>query len=341
MLHLVQKMNRRVIFWLLFVAFFWIIVTRLVQIENLFKTLQRGQGQWLILAALLQLGFYLAYSAIYQSAFHSVGMSKHGLLHLLPLSFAAIFVNVVAPSGGAAGAALFVDDAKRRGASPARAAAGVLVKTLADFTAITLVLAAGMAYLFSRGSLKNYQVAGAMLFLLFLSGLAAMLMLSIWKPDALCSLLKGLQKLLDRVWLRIKHRPALSADWAEHNTAELVRASRALTQHPTRPGRAFLISVGSHLLNMASLYAIFRAFQHPVEAGAVVAGYAMALLFLIVSITPMGIGVVEGMMVLAFQSLGIPGTTSAVVALSFRGLGFWLPFLIGFMVLRRLRAFSA
>ena len=45
---------------------------------------------------------------------------------LVPLTFVSIFVNLVAPLGGLSGAALFTDDASRRGESGARAALGAL-----------------------------------------------------------------------------------------------------------------------------------------------------------------------------------------------------------------------
>jgi hypothetical protein len=67
----------------------------------------------------------------------------------------------------------------------------------------------------------------------------------------------------------------------------------------------------------------------------------MGVLFWIVSITPQGIGVVEGTMALVFTSLGIPAERATLIALSFRGLTFWLPLLVGFLLLRRVRAFAA
>ena len=68
-----------------------------------------------------------------------------------------------------------------------------------------------------------------------------------------------------------------------------------------------------------------------------VAGYAMGVLFWIISITPQGIGVVEGMMTLTFASLGVPIESATVISLAFRGLTFWLPLGIGFILLRRLK----
>ena len=109
-------MKRRWILWLLLIVFVWLVVAQFTEIEQLVETLSQGQWQWILFAVLLQFLYYVIYTALYQSAFATVDVESR-LRNLLPIIFAAIYVNVVAPSGGASGAALFVDDAARR---PAR-----------------------------------------------------------------------------------------------------------------------------------------------------------------------------------------------------------------------------
>jgi phosphatidylglycerol lysyltransferase len=64
-------------------------------------------------------------------------------------------------------------------------------------------------------------------------------------------------------------------------------------------------------------------------------------LFWIVSITPQGIGVLEGVMALVYTSLDVPVAKVTVISLAFRGLTFWLPLAIGFFLLRRVKSFGA
>jgi uncharacterized membrane protein YbhN (UPF0104 family) len=65
------------------------------------------------------------------------------------------------------------------------------------------------------------------------------------------------------------------------------------------------------------------------------------MLFWMVSITPQGIGMVEGAMVLVCTSLGVPAAEATAITLAFRGLSLWLPLLVGFFLLRRLRTFRS
>ena len=97
----------------------------------------------------------------------------------------------------------------------------------------------------------------------------------------------------------------------------------------------------AHFVDLASLYVLFLAFHNPVTLGVLVAGYAMGILFWIVSPTPQGIGVVEGIMPMVFTSLSVPSAVATAVSLAFRGLTFWLPLWIGFIILRRVRTFGA
>ena len=73
--------------------------------------------------------------------------SMSRLRDLFPLLFGAIFVNVVAPAGGASGAALFVDHAARSGQSTARTAAGILLQLITSLGALVGVPVAGLSYI--------------------------------------------------------------------------------------------------------------------------------------------------------------------------------------------------
>ena len=79
------------------------------------------------------------------------------------------------------------------------------------------------------------------------------------------------------------------------------------------------------------LTAVFMAFQTPLSVGTLIAGFAIAYLFLIVSPTPAGVGVVEGVLTLSLSSMFVPLGEATVITLSYRVLTFWLPLLFGFL----------
>jgi phosphatidylglycerol lysyltransferase len=329
----------RWLFWVLVIGFLGMVLSRLADLQRLWDTLLNGQWQWVFIAALLQVIYYIFYTGLYHSAFYAVEVEAR-LSELLPLTFASIFVNVVAPSGGISGAALFVDDAARRDQSPARAAAGALLVLAADLSAFTLILVFGLFYLFRLHDLQFYEIAGSLALLAIVGGLNFILLLGLRRPDRLLGLLGSLLRLVNALGGRFSRPRLLPDSWADRNANEFAEAALAIAAHPQRLGRLLVIALAAHLINLSSLHAVFLAFHQPVSLGLLIAAYAVGVLFWIVAITPQGIGVVEGVMALVITSLGVPADRALVIALAFRGLTFWLPFFVGFVLLQRVRLFS-
>jgi phosphatidylglycerol lysyltransferase len=329
----------RWIFGLLIVVFIWLVVTRFTQIEELVKTLAQGRLEWVLAAALIEVVHYVAVAATYQSAFRTVEIQSR-LLDLIPVTLGSLFVNVVAPSGGASGAALFIDDAARQGQSPVRAAAGTLVQKVSDFIAFSLNLVVGLTYLFLQKKLEIYEMAAGIIILLVTLTLIGILMLGIWHPGQLGQLFAWTQKVENTLAGKFHYTPLLSEDWVERNAGDLGQAAEAISRNPGGLARTVVLALAASALDLACLYALFLAFYGPISFGPLVAGYAIGILFSIISITPQGIGVVEGVMALEYGSLGIPEGVALTVSLSYRGLTLWLPLVLGFISLRRVKSFN-
>ena len=58
-----------------------------------------------------------------------------------------------------------------------------------------------------------------------------------------------------------------------------------------------------------------------------------------ISFTPRGVGVVEAAVLVAFTLFGISQATGIAVVMVYRGIVFWLPFLVGAILIQRTKAF--
>ena len=329
----------RWIFWILIAAFLWLMVSRQTEIQKVTDPLIHGQLEWILAAALLQVLYYAVFAAMFKSAFFTVDV-KSKIRDLLSVTLGALFINMVAPTWGMAGAALYVDDAAHRGESPARAAAGTLLAQAADFGAFALILTGGIAYLLMRHRLKGYEIAGTAVLLVITCSLTGALLLGLWRPMLLRKLLDSVERGASGLAKRV-HKEALLLDgWAARSASDFSRAAKAIGDHPERLAFTIGIALLAHLINIASLYSLFLAFHQTIELGPLVAGYAMGILFWNVSPVPQGIGVVEGVMALVYSSLGIHRTVAVLIVLAFRGLNFWLPMLVGFFLLRKVKIFG-
>jgi len=136
-------------------------------------------------------------------------------------------------------------------------------------------------------------------------------------------------------------RPFIRQNWliedrARSFSSELAEGVTDLKKNP----RDLLAPLGLALANKALLITILwmvsLAFQVPLKAEVLIAGFSIGYLFLIVSPTPAGVGIMEGAMALSLRSLGLALETATVITLAFRGITFWAPMIIGAINFRNL-----
>jgi hypothetical protein len=130
------------------------------------------------------------------------------------------------------------------------------------------------------------------------------------------------------------HRKLLSEERAYSFARETAEGVREIRSHPGSLIPPLMLALGNKALMILVLMLVFLAFQVPFTFGILVAGFSMAYLFLIMSPTPSGIGVVEGVLTISLHSMGVPLDDAAVITLVYRGFTFWVPFLFGLSTFR-------
>jgi glycosyltransferase 2 family protein len=135
-----------------------------------------------------------------------------------------------------------------------------------------------------------------------------------------------LYPLIKREYLTEKRAYTFAAEAAE-GIALLLRSPYHLIL-PT------LLALTKQALLLMVFFLNFLAFKVSISVGSLIAGYSIGYLFLIVSPTPAGLGVVEGMLTLTLRSMYVPIGAAAVVTLGYRFFTFWFPFFFGLISLR-------
>ena len=308
------------------------VVVHFAEGKQVWQLLRHSSGEWMILAALGQLLLLLNQSALYGAAYRLAGLpEKTGRLFLLVL--AASFTAVAVPGGAFSGAGLMVYDAARRGRETARAVLANLIFFLLDYFGFLIVLALALGYLDFHGALQKYElIATGILIALVLTGLF-LLVFTATRPAAGAAF--G-----GKITAACRFLPVLSRryGWEEKIAgfaARLAEAAGAFRADKSTLSRAGLHALLMEVIGLLQLEALFLAFGgHPVP-GQLIAGYAAGVLFMIVSITPSGVGIMEGAMTSAYVSVGIPLEKAALVTFTYRAFSFWLPVIAGFFALRR------
>jgi len=324
---------RKFIFAVVLMLSIVFIIGQFAELQSLVETLQRGDWRYLGLALIIQTAWLMNLAASFLVVFQALGIEEK-VENLLLIATAANFVNIIAPSGGMGGMALIAAEARRRNYSPARAAIASALHLFFDYLGFIVVLALGLIVLIRRNHLTTVEITASAILVTIAVVLAILLFLGMKSGEALGKALSWMVRLVNRVVHPITHREYLSEARACEFAHDAADGLRELRQEP----RKMLLPIGLALVNKTLLICVllfvFLAFKVPVSAGTIVAGFSIGYLFLIVSPTPAGLGIVEGALTIMISSMYIPLEAAAVVTLVYRGITFWYPLVFGMVAFR-------
>ena len=304
------------------------VIVQFSEVQSILETFRRGDWRYLLLAVSIE-GFWLVNVAIsYKSIFRITGIQEK-MGKMLMLGAAANFANVVAPTAGMSGMAVFISEARRRGYSTGRATVGGVLYVLFDYAGFLVILAFGLLVLIRRNNLNFAEIIATIILLATAILFSFLLYLGTRSGQRLGDFLAKCTRFVNKLFKPFTHRQYLSEERAYEFAYEASDALKALEHKRLNLIVPFLLAISSKILLMGILLLCFLAFDVPLAPGTLVAGFSLGYLFLIVSPTPAGIGFVEGGLTLALTSLAVPLGQAAVIALSYRGITFWLPLAFG------------
>jgi len=324
---------RKFIFAVVLMLGILFIIGQFAELQSLVETIQRGDWRYLGLALVIQTAWIMNLAASFLVIFRTLGIEED-VENVLLIASAANFVNIIAPSGGMSGVAVFIAEARRRNYSPARAAIAGALFVFFDYMGFIVVLALGLIVLIRRNHLTTVEITASVILVSIAIVLACLLYLGMKSGEALGKALAWMARMVNRLVHPFIHRQYLSEARAREFACDAAEGLCELRREP----RNMLLPIGLALVNKTLLVSIllfvFLAFQVPVSAGTIVAGFSIGYLFLIVSPTPAGLGIVEGALTIALSSMYIPLEAAAVITLVYRGITFWMPLFVGMIAFR-------
>ncbi len=305
------------------------------ELETIMLTLKKAHLTFFILAIIVQLVWFITTARMYQSIFHLLGVHE-STLTLSRIATAANFINVVAPTAGVGGIALFASEARRRGHPAGKVTVAAALFLLLDQAAFLCVLALGLIVLARRNDLDAGSISASLFLLGIAMSYAFVLYLGYRSEEKLGNLLAKIARGINRIVKFFRKQEYLSEIRAHEFAHEVSEGFSGITEKPSSLIRPVLWGILDKVLLMFILMCAFLSFEVPFTAGTIIAGFSIAYLFLIVSPTPSGIGIVEGLMPIALTSLGVDWSQAVVITLTYRTVTFWVPFGIGAWAFRSL-----
>jgi uncharacterized protein (TIRG00374 family) len=305
------------------------------ELESIIETIQRGNLWFVLLGLTLQFLWFIVSGATYLALYRVLGLD--GSVYKFSLmAIAANFVNTIAPSAGMGGAAVFISDAYRNNHSPGKATVASMLNLFLDYLAFLFVLTLGLIVLWRRNDLDPTEIAASAIIFLIAGTIGFLLYLGSRSAFALGNALAKIARLTNRIVKPFILRDYLSEVRAHEFAYEMSEDLRSLPPKSRSLIKPLLYAFANKALMMSILMVCFLAFDVPFTTGTIIGGFSIAYLFLIVSPTPSGIGIVEGIMPLAFSSLRSPWSQAVIITLAYRGITFWIPLGVGAIAFRML-----
>jgi len=312
-----------------------VVILSFGEIETILNTLKHSHLQYFFLAVIIQFVWFLSSGRMYQSVFHLLGVQE-STLTLGRIATAANFINVVAPTAGMGGVALFASEARRRGHAAGKVTVAAALFLLLDQASFLVVLALGLIVLVRRNDLSTSEISAS----IFLFGIAAsyafVLYLGYRSEEKLGNLLAKAAHRINRIVNFFRKGEYLSEARAHQFAHEVADGFSGLNEKSSSLVRPILWGILDKCLLMLILTCSFLAFEVPFSTGTIIGGFSIAYLFLIVSPTPSGIGIVEGIMPIALSSLNVNWSQAVVITLTYRAVTFWIPLAVGAWTFRTL-----
>jgi len=322
----------QIIFLVVLVIFVVYVFFHFAEISKIPGILKGLKWYYLLILLVFEALFLINRGNIFQVLYNRLGI-KLNLKEATLLFTASYSLNVLIPTGGFSGISLFLAHAEKQKTSKSRVLLINLLFYFINFVSLAFLLLFAITYLFVVGKMENYYlISFAVLLLIILIFLAAIIVF-IYFPRPFEIFLRKILSLINGILKMFKKNipqnkiPLILTELEYLKTSIFV--DKKLFWQP------FWLFILGNIYEIVSLYLIFVALGVNPPLVALVAAYAIGLLFMIVSITPAGVGVVEVLMSLVFVSFGMPLEISVLAILIFRIITFWLPLPVGIILMKK------
>jgi uncharacterized protein (TIRG00374 family) len=290
---------------------------------------------FLLLAAAAQIVYFCFFIFLYQRCFKVYGVGWK-FFEFLQLFLASIFAGLISFVGGALANGVFLRKARKDGVEVARVINALFLVNLADFAILFLFLIVGVVFLYAGHEVAGYEIFGLAAFTLLIVAIVFVLVIGNFRPGFLAKFFGLVRTITNAIVKPFGSKFSLAESWPKEKCVEFSGISKQLTENKNALAKIAAISILAHLANALTLFFCFFAFGYRAEWEAVVTGYGMGMLFTTITITPQGLGVVDGVIPAIFKTFGAALKVAVLSVFAFRLLSLWLPALAGFFAFNQM-----
>ena len=287
------------------------------------ETIQGVELAPFIAAAFCLFGRYFSHAFAYKAVFRCVD-EEVKYLHIVPLVFSVTFANDCAPTAGTAGSVLIAAWSHKQGLDMGKSVTVVFLEKIGFFGGFAVVMLVGFAILIFTGQMVWYLALGGLAVLLMIFTFGFIMWLGYGHVDQERKLFAWVERLVNRTLVVLKREPM--EPWSDRIAASFHEAAEIAVEKPRALVIMFARMVLLHACDCLCFIFVGFAFDFtyiPYLMASYVAGFIIATFIL------QTIGAVEVLLALILTAYGANVAQAAAIALAYRGLIFWVPFIIG------------
>jgi uncharacterized protein (TIRG00374 family) len=326
-----KRMLQTAVVVILLLGAIYILLPRLVGIQDALGQLEDAAPGWLAVALAFVALMFFSYVALFR------GVVGERVVHLewsesYQITMAGLAATRLFSAGGAGGIVLTYW-ALRKAGMERRQTACRMVAFLVLLYAVYMIALVAFGVLLRVGVLSGDSPAGLTIVPAAVAGslLVVGLLIALIPDDIERRLTRFSQGYRFQRWAqRLASAPATIASG--------VRTAIAFVRNPSRGGLAVIGAIGFWACNIGILWAAFHAYDVHVPLGVVVQGFFVGMIANLFPLAPGGVGAVDAGMIGTFVLFGLPSSEVFAAVLTYRLMAFWLPIppgIVAFFQLRR------
>lgn len=327
------------IFVFFLLVFVIVLALKFSDLEKFVKILSGGIWYYILLFIFLQLLYLLVQSEVYLGLYRIFGKTGN-LIKTLQVFLATNFVNLALPFSGVSGVVTFVGYSKELGLSRLQALIINIIFYILVFLSFSLMILFILFFPNELVLLNTPEKITIFVFYLMIISLTVVFLIMVTSEKISGQIVKFSANFINFFSRRFVRKEVIDKKKSQLTIGQ-IKVLRLVINEKKRIFLApFFYSLFGHLLHFLVFYIIFLAFGSAVSPLVALIGYIISVVFIVVSFTPSGVGIVEPLMILYFVSAGISVELATIVTFVFRGVVFWLPFFLGFLAIRQMRKTS-
>lgn len=276
---------------------------------------------------------YDAYARLNVRLFNTLG-EKVRYWSMYRLTLELNFINHVLPSGGISGISYFTVRMRGLGVNGAKSTSAQVLKLFLLYASFQPLLILGLFLLALRGHVNDLVmvVASSLITLLIVGTMVAIYVIE--SRQRIRATLTFLTRLVNgAVHLVRRNTPEIINIERAQSTFDELHDNYLIFKDRWRELKLpFLYMTIANATEVGAVYAVYIAFGHLVNVGAVILAYAVANFAGLISVLPAGIGIYEGLMTAVLAATGISPSLSIPVTVMYRVLNMSLQLTPGYVL---------